>query len=73
MTPSRWNLAQNLAHREPRACSVAWLTTTKLRVFFLTSARPSRQQDVPGIIEESDDRATGQQTRLGNWRAGRAR
>jgi hypothetical protein len=63
---SRWNLARTLLAENDGALLRGIADGHKLRVYFLTGVQPSRQQDVPGIIEELRSRSPiGESTRLG--------
>jgi hypothetical protein len=63
---SRWSLLQALAAEHDRAFLRGVADGHKLRVYFLTGARASRRQDVPGIVEEVRSTApTGESSRLG--------
>ncbi len=64
--PSRWNLLRTLAAEHDGGLLRGIAAGHKLRVYFTTGARPSRRQDVPGIIAELRSLAPkGETTRLG--------
>ena len=64
---SRWNLAPDVGRPSTTARLLRGIADGhKLRVYFLTGVRPSRRQDVPGIVEEIRSTAPkGESTRLG--------
>ena len=63
---SRWNLARTLLTEENGELLRAIAEDHKLKVYFLTGARPSRQQDVAGILDEIRSTAPGgESTKLG--------
>jgi hypothetical protein len=63
---SRWNVARSVLMEGDGALLRGMADDHKLRVYFLTGTRPSRQTDIPGILDElRATEPTGQQTRLG--------
>jgi hypothetical protein len=64
---SRWNLARAVLTEDNAALLRDMADGHKLRVYFLTGTRPSRRQDIPGIVDEIRSVVpTGQRTRLGS-------
>jgi hypothetical protein len=63
---SRWNLLRTLTAEHDGQLLRGIAAAHKLRAYFLTGARASRRQDVPGIVEEIRSVAPkGETTRLG--------
>lgn len=63
---SRWNLLRTLLTESDGELLRTVAEDHNLRVYFLTDVRPSRQRDVPGIVEEIRTSApSGENTRLG--------
>jgi hypothetical protein len=64
--PSRWNLARTLLTEERGAFLRGIAEGHRLQVYFLTGLRPSRHDDVPGLVKEiRAAAAAGDRTRLG--------
>ena len=64
---SRWNLARTLLAEDRGALLRGIAEGHRLQVYFLTGVRPSRHDDVPGIVKEiRAAAATGDRTRLGS-------
>jgi hypothetical protein len=63
---SRWNLLRTLTAEHNAELLRGIAAGHKLRVYFVTGSRPSRRQDVSGIVEEMRSLAAkGETTRLG--------
>jgi hypothetical protein len=63
---SRWNLLRTLTTEHDGGLLRGIAAGHKLRVYFVTGSRPSRRQDVSGVIEELRSLAPkGETTRLG--------
>lgn len=63
---SRWNLLRTLATERDAELFRGIAAGHKLRTYFTTAARPSRRQDIPGILEELKSLTPkGETTRLG--------
>ena len=64
--PSRWNLARTVLTEDRGAWLRGIADGHRLQLYFLTGVRPSRHEDVPGIVKEIRSAApTGDRTRLG--------
>ncbi len=64
--PSRWNLARTVLTENRGALLRGIADEHRLQVYFLTGARPSRREDVPGIVTEIRSAVpAGERTRLG--------
>jgi hypothetical protein len=63
---SRWNLLRTLTAERDGELLRGIAAGHKLRVYFVTGSRPSRRQDVPGIVSELRSLTPkGEMTRLG--------